>query len=211
MTSLNLKPLARIIALFVMMTVAGTALFATEINPSVVLKKGIEKSFALYMNYPSAKTFQVTLKDNSSKVLFNEKVKQSKEFAKLFDMSKLPVGIYSLTIEDEQSIYTQVIKKKKQGLTIDKDKESKIFKPTIYRKGEKVYLSALVLGGGSAEVVVRDKSGDLIFRELLKDQARIEKVFSFAGQNPEDYSLSIHYKDQVFYFNSLESVPTIDK
>ncbi len=208
MTSLNLKPLVKVVALVLTMITAGTGLFATEVNPSVVLKKGIEKSFALYMNYQTAKNFEVTLKDNSAKVLFNENVKEGKEFAKLFDLSKLPVGIYTLTIEDAQSIYNQLIEVGQNTLTIDENKESQIFKPAVYQRDEKVFVSALLLGAEDGEVVIFDKNGEVVYREEMGNKDKIEKVFSFAGKNPEDYSMAIRYRDQSFYFNSLQTLPT---
>lgn len=208
MTSFNLKMLVKVVALFVMVTFAGTALFATDINPAINLKSGIEKSFALYMNYQSAKDFEIVLKDNASGVLFRENVKSTKQFAKQFNLSKLPEGVYFLTIEDNLSIYTQVIEVIGKTLTIDEGKESRIYKPTVYQKGDKVFLSAMILDADDAEVIVYDEYHEVIFREKFENQNKIEKVFSFAGLNPEDYSLTIRYKDHSFYFDSFRSIST---
>ncbi len=211
MTFINLKSLVKVVALFVMVTFSSTTLLATEINPVVNLKKGIEKSFALYMDYQTAKDFEITLKDKASQVLFQEKVENTKQFAKQFNLAKLPDGIYFLSIEDHMSIYTQVIQIAGKELAIDNTKESTVYKPTVFQKGDKVFLSAMILDAEDAEVVVYGKDHEVIYSEKFDNQAKIEKVFSFAGKNPEDHAISIRYKGHAFYFDAFKSLAKLNQ
>jgi phage anti-repressor protein len=209
MTLINLKSLVKVIALFAMVAFSGTTLLATEINPVINLRKGIEKSFALYMDYESPKDFEITLKDKASQVLFRENVENSKQFAKQFNLEKLPDGIYFLTIEDNQTIYTRVIEVSENTLSIDEAKETKIFKPVVFQKGDKVFISAMLLEDSNAKITVYNKSNEVIFSEKIKNQTKIEKIFTFAEQNPEDHSIAIHYKGHSFYFDSLKSMAAL--
>ena len=205
----KLKSLVKVVALFVMLTTAGTALFATDVNPGIVVTKGNQKSFALHLNYQTERSFKIALKDAASTTLFKENVKQAKAFAKNFDLKNLPDGTYFLQIEDQQSIHTQAIEVHGNTLTIDKSGEEKIFKPVVYKKNQKVYLTALLLDGADVEISVRDDNGDLVYREMIENQVSIEKVFSFAGQNPEDFNISVRYKNYAFEFNNYSTIPSI--
>lgn len=197
MKFLKKNPLVKT-ALLAILMMSSTLLTANSSFPIVNLKKGLDKSFLISMDYHLEKDFEITLTDDSYNTLFKEEIKQVKKLAKRFDLSSLPDGTYFFKVEDEQSIYQQTIEIKNDQLIVNKSRESRVFKPILQDKGNKVYINALLIDETDVEVKIYDKNHDLVLEETLKNQTSLERIYKFSDNTPGNYTFLIKYQGHSF-------------
>lgn len=98
------------ILLTIGMTFTGVA--NTTPTPSVELKSVNAKRFSLYVKTLYGET-SVTIKDDSGKLIFTEKLKKGYIYRKTFDISDLPEVTYIVNVKDGESSKTYSITKEK--------------------------------------------------------------------------------------------------
>jgi hypothetical protein len=189
------------VALLVMLTTAGSTLFANdENNPGVEISKGYEKSFIVSFKYALAKDFKITLRDDAYNTLFKEEVTEVTRLAKNFNLTNLPDGTYFLEVEDATSIFNQMIEIKNDKVLFEKAVAFTVFKPIFKTVGNKIYISALLLNETNVKINIYNIDGDQVYEETIENQTNLEKIFKFVDERPEDYTLVVTYNDRSFRF-----------
>ena len=120
------------VLLLVLLTVSGNILLANEEKANLTITKGNDKSFAISFDYQEEIDVIITFKDAFSVTLFKEDVKGIKNLSKTFDLNNLPDGVYFLEIENEMSIFSQMIEIKNDKMNYNEAGEYSINKPKSY-------------------------------------------------------------------------------
>ncbi len=186
------------VILFVIITVTGNTLFANENNSSIKISKGNDKTLAISFDYPNEIDIKITIKDYNFITLFKEDVKGIRNSTKTFDLKNLPNGIYFLEIEDEKSIFSKTIEIKNNMLYYNTTNDQKVNKPIPYINGDKLYVTSFFSEELDVDIVIYNKSGQAVYEETLEKQNSFNKIFKFIEGHPNDYTVSVQYKNRTF-------------
>lgn len=186
------------VLLLVLLTVSGNILLANEEKANLTITKGNDKSFAISFDYQEEIDVIITFKDAFSVTLFKEDVKGIKNLSKTFDLNNLPDGVYFLEIENEMSIFSQMIEIKNDKMNYSEAGEYSINKPKSYVKEDSLYLSSQFSNETDVEVTIYNKLGEVVYDELLKNQKNLDKTFKFIEGQPKDYTVSVRYNGRTF-------------
>lgn len=186
------------VLLLVLLTVSGNILLANEEKANLTITKGNDKSFAISFDYQEEIDVIITFKDAFSVTLFKEDVKGIKNLSKTFDLNNLPDGVYFLEIENEMSIFSQMIEIKNDKMNYNEAGEYSINKPKSYVKEDSLYLSSQFSNETDVEVTIYNKLGEVVYDELLKNQKNLDKTFKFIEGQPNDYTISVRYNGRTF-------------
>lgn len=145
-----------------------------------------KNSFSLFIGKVHFAT-RITLLDKRQNALFDQSIEKDSMFAKLFNVELLQEGEYSIRIEDRRQ-------KKEIPLTIlvnniqfDHSSVLKFYKPVIHERGERVYINQFSPTGDPLYVTIFDKNNNLVYKEKLKGQTTLGKIYDFSQSMPGSY------------------------
>ena len=135
--------------------------------------------------------------DNSGFVVFSEKITESNMIIKKYDLSKLDLGYYVLTLEDDMSIET-IKFELTEGEINYSDRTRTVYKPTIIEKSENLYyLNQLAL---NKEVKLEvSKNGEYYFSETYINQPTISKKIDLTRAEKGEYLIKVSILGETFY------------
>ncbi len=172
--------------------------FANEIKPTIKVLNAKNKVFALIIDDSKLTDVTIKIMDQEGLVLLNEKASISDKASKSYNLSNLPSGIYEIEIEDNNSFRKQIIKLTYNKLEVLKEKQRKIYKPTIQKEGDYILLNALVLDGGEVEVAIFDKEGVELFSEKFENTQTIHRQYNIAELKSTNCSVRVIIGEKEF-------------
>ena len=197
--SKKMNTLVRVL-LLVLMTASSNSLLANGEKTNFTFTKGNNRSFAISFNNPTEVDVKISFKDKNLYTLFKEDYKNITQVSKTFDLKNLPNGIYFVELENEKSIYSQQIEIKNDEIIYNKSDEYTINKPSSYIKDGILYLSTKLSNKEDVEITIFNKSGEIVFEEVIENQNNLKKSFKFLEGRPNDYTITVHYNNRTFMF-----------
>jgi len=184
----------------VIRTIAAVALmFATT---TIIAKEPkletIDNSKTLVFEW-DAQLVNTTVKiiDDEGYIIYKEFVSDVENYVKRFDLSFLPEGEYSLTVENSLREVVYDIDVDEQLVKIIGEDEK--MKP-IYRKEEgRIFLNYLNTDKDQVKITVYDSLGRKLFKETLSDKLLIEKVFNFQDAFEGEYTIVVKKDSETYY------------
>ena len=185
-----MKSPIRILKLMILLLTA-VCTFAGNTNPLAKISEGGSKSFILDLKENDEKMIRVKILDRDDQVLLDQKVNTQKHQAKRYNMKNLPMGVYTLSIEDAQRIVKHDMMIVNGILRFDKKDPVTIFKPTIKISQNIIDFNLLKIDDGSTEVRLLDNSGELVYSENINETGSVQRRYNVSMLEAGKYTLSV--------------------
>ena len=148
------------------------------------------------VEFNSVKKGQVlSIKDEQGFEVYNNKIKNSGNYSKTFDLSALDDGIYSVELNKKFEINIKKFKVKNGLSTFLNNKKE--FKPVIRTKNDLLYISKMGFSQESLEVTIYYKE-KAIFSETLKNKKYLKRIYKLSENEVGNYKVIINTKDRHF-------------
>ena len=145
----------------------------------------------------------LTIKDDNGITLYKEPIEATGVYTKEFDLTSLPDGNYVFELDKDLEIRTVPFKVATSVVTFDKSKETVSFKPYVWMKKDKVFVSKLALNLEPMDVAIyyegRDSNGfELISSEAITGEQTIRRVYKLDGTREGNYKVVCTSEDRTF-------------
>jgi hypothetical protein len=142
---------------------------------------------------------RLVIKDANGVILYKEYIKDSGAYSKEFDLTELPDGKYVFEIEKDVEINIIPFKVVSSKVTFNKEEESTIYKPVVFKRGDLVYISR----SNFTELPLEYKiyyayNDDLIASENFKHDEPVKKVYNFSNARKGIYTVVFRTGGRVF-------------
>jgi len=130
----------------------------------------------------------LTIKDSNQLILYKELIEKEGHYSRGFDLTSLPDGDYYFELDKEVQIKIIPFKVSLKEVTFDKDSETTIFKPIVYVKNNKVYVSKLSFEEEMLEIQITTEDNELILSEKIhKVDECLGKIYNFSTSKKGTY------------------------
>ncbi|MBZ9728974.1 T9SS type A sorting domain-containing protein [Salegentibacter sp. JZCK2] len=139
----------------------------------------------------------VSLRDASGFILFKDSPALDGDYKKKINFSRIPEGTYFLNTEDLNGVYTMVIKKTFNGISIEEETATVVFKPIYRLESNKVRFFLTNPSKTNATLRVLDAKGELVGE--VKDKAyTVNKTLDFSKMPKGEYIFKLSVSGEVF-------------
>ena len=142
------------------------------------------------------------IKDSNEIVLYKELIEKSGTYSKGFDLTALPDGDYYFELDKQVEIKVIPFTVKASIVEFKKDEEYKIFKPVVYLKEDKVYISKFTFDNEVLDIkIFTADSHELLLSEKIKtkgDSYGLGKIYNFSKVKEGNYIIIIKSESRTF-------------
>lgn len=132
----------------------------------------------------------LSIKDNNGLTLYKEFIKINGDYAKRFDLTALPDGDYYFELNKDVQIEVIPFKVDSTIVTFDKASKTRIFKPVVWLKNKKVYVSRMAFAEESIEVEILFESNERVLIEKIKKKGELlGKIYDFSTSEKGTYTI----------------------
>ena len=136
----------------------------------------------------------LSIKDTKGIVLYKEPIVKSGDYSKGFDLTSLPNGDYYFELDKELEILVIPFNVVSNQVAFKKEGKSRIFKPYIRVKGDKVYVSRTSLDKSPIEYSIYYVDNyDLVLKEKENTDTYLRKVYDFSKAKKGEYVFVFKY------------------
>ena len=145
------------------------------------------------------------IKDSNEIILYKELVEKSGTYSKGFDLTVLPNGNYYFELDKQVEIRVKPFMVKDSIVEFKKDEEYKIFKPVVYLKKDKVYISKFTFDNEVLDIkIFTADSHELVLSEKIErkgDSECLGRIYNFSTSEKGTYSIIINSAGRRFVKN----------
>lgn len=139
-----------------------------------------------------------TIKDNKGQLLYSELIEKTGTYSKRFDLTNLPDAQYYFELDKQDEIKIIPFKVKSNIAEFMQDEEYNIVKPDITFRNGCVYISKISADEQSWEIEVYYEDYDLAYRERLKDNRKLTRVYDFSSSKKGSYTIVVRSEGRTF-------------
>lgn len=166
---------------------ANTASEDLDIKPSVTI-----------LRYGDVKEgYEVSIKDNSGIVLYNESIQKDGQYVKGFDLTTLPEGDYSFELDKSFEIQIKPFMVLEGNVKFLNEGNYTIFKPVIRKKDGLVFVSQLTFDA-NVKIEISNRSNTILHSELVDTKLGLRRIFDFSNLPINDYKIVIKTQNRRF-------------
>ncbi len=140
----------------------------------------------------------LSLKDKDGISLYREKIKNSGEFSKGFDLSNLPDAEYYFELDMEDQIKIIPLSVKENIVEFIENQEYEIMKPKVRLKNDLVYISSSSKDRQSMKIDVYFEGQDLAYSEKIDNVQDVNRIYDFSDSKEGNYMIIINSNGRVF-------------
>ena len=141
----------------------------------------------------------LTIKDTKGLILYTETIETSGDYNKRFDLTFLPDGDYFFELDKDVEIKIIPFQVKALNVIIKKEDKKTVFKPIVYYRNKKVYISRMSLTNEPLDVKIYFENGQLIKSEIVKKKGNfLGKVYDFSKAEKGNYFVNIRVEGKLF-------------
>lgn len=166
------------------------AMEAAEL-PTISLQQKDSKSFTLLLEELNQQAYTIQLKDRAGVRLFQEKLVGKAAFGKVYNLKNLPAGVYTLTVENKQTLFSQVITIEGASLKINTENWKTSYKPHFNHGYDHLDLIFLQLENWSTKVEILNIDNEVIFTKTIKETGSICLRFDTQKLDYGDYTFKV--------------------
>ncbi len=180
--------------LIVLMILSGVNAYAFDNTPFVTFKSQ-QQSIAVYLNETEKEDATIIIKDAALQTLFSERVKNTMNYARLFNLKTLEEGAYTFIIELEQKTIVQPIIVKGNKVEIQQDQFT-YFHPVVRQRGSMIAIDMLTLDR-TGELVLEDETGNILYTDQLST-LKYNKLLNVEKLEKGRYNLKISTPEKTY-------------
>ena len=147
---------------------------------------------------------QLLIKDVNQIILYKEKISNSGDYRKGFDLTALPDGDYYFELNKDVVIEVIPFVVNNNVVTFNKVKKIQIFKPFVSLKENTVLVSSLSLNAEPVELSIYfeiEGTMELIYKESISNTVNIQKAYKLDATKEGSYRVLFKTKDRTFSNN----------
>jgi hypothetical protein len=188
MKTVNFK---KIVASALLLLIVG---YAFAFSP--VVRIAGEKKIELKLNNVSENT-ELVIKDLNGYTFYSETIEKSQGiYAKTFDLTTLPNGTYQVELTGSVEVVSFPITIADNKITTTDIEKSVTFKPTIYEKGSKVYVSKNDAENMPLSITIFNRFNDVVYEETLNGNSSKGRIYNFSQEG--QYQISMSSNDKTY-------------
>ena len=142
----------------------------------------------------------LTIKDENGITIHNREIQKNGNFSKVFDLSALKDGNYTIELNKDFEIIVKSFKIK-SGFVTFLDDSSKLFKPVIRSEDNLIMISKIAFNKKPLKVILY-YNDDVILSETLKGGDILSRVYKLSKNYSGDYKVVVH-TDKRMYVNDF--------
>ena len=134
---------------------------------------------------------QLTVNDENGVELHSELLTKEGELTKVFDLSSLNDGLYTIELNKEFLVVIKYLEVKDNKVIFIDNSEQVIFKPLIKNEGDLVLISKLDFNENPLKVTLFFE-GDMILSETIKSELIINRVYKLNKELKGNYTVVVN-------------------
>jgi hypothetical protein len=138
----------------------------------------------------------LVIRDQQGAAVYNNEIKNSGNYSKIFDFSALENGIYSAELNKDFEIHIKEFYVKNGLVTFLNNNNEKVFKPVIRTKGNLLYVSKLAFNKESVKVVIY-YNDEIVFSETLEGK-ELKRAYKLSKNKMGNYKVLVGSNDRTF-------------
>jgi hypothetical protein len=142
----------------------------------------------------------LTVKDNKGLELHSEIVSGSGLLTKVFDLSSLQDGTYTIELNKDFQIIVQTLEVKNNKVIFNKDSKKTIFKPVIRNEDNILLISKSTLDKEAVKVALFFEN-EMIFSETVNSDADLKRVYKLDDKKEGSYNAVIYKNNRSYTHN----------
>lgn len=182
----------------VAMMLMGVSTYAKGSEPFVKVSAAGNKEFTLFINEVNAPAVVVSLKDISGNILYNEVLLSKDKYHKLYDLNALPIGSYTLEIDEDTRINTWAVELTSEGITMNLSAKKEFFKPQIVKKDNVLGISFFNRQLESLHISVFNDQNEEVFTEELAKELVLMKQYDLSRFDMGRYTVITSTPERTF-------------
>ena len=149
---------------------------------------------------------ELLIKDIYGVILYKEKIKNSGNYVKGFDLTELPNGDYFFELEKELKIKVIPFNVMSNKVSFKKEMEFTIYKASVRKKENKVYISKLSLKKQPVKIEVYYENSNhvdfgVIYSETIKDTQIVQRILELNKNEKGNYKIVTKTEGRTFINN----------
>ena len=150
-------------------------------------KNSAKFSKVTVVEFTNAKKGQLLLvKDEYGIILHSETVASSGYLSKTFDLTQLKEGKYTIELDNDFEIFIKPFEIKNNSVAFIKNKETKVFKPTIRTVSNKLLVSQMSLDSKPVKIEIYYED-DLIYSETIVGKKTVNRIYKLQDKELGKY------------------------
>jgi len=197
-----MKKVNRILTIVALVAISISTIVASPRPAAIYISKSKEaKKIILNLENMSAEKVTCVFINEEGAVIFRDEIQTAHKAAKQYNLSQLPVGEYTIVVNDLMKIERLNLTVDNQAVTLKERVADVTFKPSVLiKENGTVDLNLLALGD-AASVSFYGPQGNLLKSERFNNVNVITKRYSLTEVEAGDYRVVISHKGETFSYN----------
>ena len=143
------------------------------------------------------KGHSLTIKDKDGAIIYDEKVKNTGNFSKTFDLTALNNGNYTAELNKDFEIIVKPFNVNSGSVTFLTEKEETVFKPVFRTKENIVMISKIAFNKKPLKVVIFYGENQ-IFTEIVEGKKVLNRTYSLSKKQKGEYRVVMSTDNRVY-------------
>ncbi len=170
-----------------------------DLSGTTVKISAAQKGIIVNLGSVQKETVYIIIKDAAENILVNEKVKETPNFIKRYNMSQLPIGAYTLTVTKKASRTIQPFDITIAGLTIKEIEKKEKFIPVVSYQNNKLDVNVLLGNYSNISVTIMDNEGHNVTTDKNYVVLDLHKRYNLSDLPKGAYIVEVMAGDETFY------------
>lgn len=150
------------------------------------------KSFRLVLKDETGNV-QIRLKDTAGQTLYSEQVASPVAYNRVFNLSSLPSGEYSLELEFVNRVQMTPLVIEENQVTLQTAEMTEYFKPVVRLKGKTVSINLLNTSRDPVNILVyHSETNELLTQSRITNETTVGKLYDFSKVKPGKFLISMN-------------------
>lgn len=133
----------------------------------------------------------LTIKDKNGTSIYSQKIKNTGNFSKIFDLNKLEDGKFTFELDKDFEIVKKPFIIKKDVVSFITNDEKTIFKPVIRNEKDLILISKIAFDNEPLEVILY-YNNEVIFSEIIEGENILERAYRISENKVGNYRVVVH-------------------
>jgi hypothetical protein len=133
----------------------------------------------------------LTIKDKQGKILHSENATKKGNLTKVFDLSSLKDGMYSIELHKDFRILVKPFKVASHQVIFEKNLEKVIFKPIIRAKEDLIFISKKALDKEAVKIIIYYNDNP-IHTEVITNALQVNRIYKLDPKEKGTYRAVVY-------------------
>jgi len=182
-------------SVLVLMIFLAAQIYA-NVSDSIIIQSNSERNMIKIERLDAGSLLKI--KDETGVILHKERINNSENSSKTFDLSKLPDATYYFELDNADEIRIIPVVVENQTIKRLKSEETTIAKPNVKTNGEMVQISQNSDKAQDLNITIYYEGREVAFEESLKNVKNLKRNYDFSSSLEGDYTIIVDSKGKSF-------------